>query len=122
MDFSQKLALVHRQSGFKGRMANRSSTAAGLTLALLLAALTLPGGAFAEVEGYPDPAPKPQFSLTVTPVYQFPAHLGGGGTLRVTGVLVSADVVKQFDRDSGWASASIMIFLTTPFQAPPAFR
>jgi hypothetical protein len=99
--FFPEAGRVHRQSGFKGRMANRSLTAAGLTLALLLAALTLPGAALAQVEGYPDPAPRPQFSLSVTPVYQFPAHLGGGGTLSLTGVLVSADVVKQFDRRLG---------------------
>jgi hypothetical protein len=64
-------------------------------------ALTLPRGGSAEVEGYPDPATRPQFSLTVTPVFQLPAHLGGGGRLGVTGVLVSADVVKQFDRRLG---------------------
>ena len=68
---------------------------------LLLLVLITPPGAFAEVEGYPDPARKPQFSLTVTPMFQFPAHLGGGGRLSVTGVFVSADVVKKFDRRLG---------------------
>jgi len=69
-----------------------------LLILLLPLALILPRSAFAEVEGYPDPARKPRFSLAVTPIYQFPAHLGGGGSLSVTGVFVSADVVKQFDR------------------------
>jgi hypothetical protein len=34
-------------------------------------------------------------------MFQFPAHLGGGGRLSVTGVFVSADVVKKFDRRLG---------------------
>ena len=81
---------------------NRStSTWAILIILLVLSALILSGGAFAEVEGYPGPGRKPQFSLTVTPMYQFPAHLGGGGWLSVTGVFVRADVVKQFDRRLG---------------------
>ena len=78
-----------------------TSTWAILIILLLLLDLILTPVAFAEVEGYPHPTQKPQFSLTVTPMFQFPAHLGGGGRLSVTGVFVSADVVKKFDRRLG---------------------
>lgn len=89
------------QSDFEVSPDRSPSTWGILLILLLLLALTLPRGAFAEVEGYPAPARKPKFSLAVTPMYQFPAHLGGGGRLSVTGVFVSADVVKQFDRKLG---------------------
>ncbi len=86
---------------FDGRVKHCSPGAAILAIVLLFMVLAFPRGAFPEVEGYPDPARKPQFSLAVTPIFQFPAHLGGGGWLSVTGVFVSADVVKKFDRRHG---------------------
>jgi hypothetical protein len=93
---------VHRLGGEVGVNLGRTTYSwIILTNFLLLLALILPCAALAEVEGYPDRTGKPQFSLTVTPMFQFPAPLGGGGRLSVTGVFVNADVVKQFDRRLG---------------------
>jgi hypothetical protein len=38
---------------------------------------------WAEGEGYPEPSRDIRFSLSVTPTYQFPAHVDGGGKLSV---------------------------------------
>lgn len=99
--FFSKAGRRRRQAGLVGRMAKRILTATGLTLALLLAASALPRGACAQLEGYPAPASKPQFSLTVTPIFQLPAHLGGGGNLSITGVLVKADIIKRINPKLG---------------------
>ncbi|MGQ9688525.1 MAG: hypothetical protein ACUVXF_07030 [Desulfobaccales bacterium] len=53
-------------------------------------ALGLPGGAGAEVEGYSRPTSKPQISVSAVPVFQFPARLGGGGRLSITGLALRA--------------------------------
>ncbi len=79
-----------------GREAERLGVRFFWVLVLVLAFLVFPRDGFGELEGYPAPSRAPQFSVTVSPIFQFPAHLGGGGRLGITGVFVNADVVKKF--------------------------
>lgn len=72
-------------------------------LVVLWAVLTLalPTLLFAEVGGYPEPTPDPSFSFTVMPVYQFPVHVDGGGTLGVFSLYSYADISKQINEKLG---------------------
>ncbi len=69
-----------------------------LGVVLLLACPTL---LWAEVEGYPEPTPEPNFQVRVMPVYQFPSNVDGGGDLGVFSLFSYADVSKQINEKWG---------------------
>lgn len=85
-----------------GRMANplpRWRLPAVLILIVLL--LGFPALLSAAVGGFPEPTPDLRFSFTVMPVYQFPVHVDGGGTLGVFSLYAFADISKQIDQNLG---------------------
>jgi hypothetical protein len=72
-----------------------------LTLFLVVLFQGFPGLLSADVQGFPEPQPDPTFSFRVMPVYQFPVHVDGGGTLGVFSLYSFADFSKQIDEKLG---------------------
>jgi hypothetical protein len=77
---------------------SRLSALLALGAVLILAFPTL---LLAEVEGFPEPTPEGSLTLRVMPVYQFPSHVDGGGTLAVFSLYSYADFSKQINDKLG---------------------
>ena len=71
------------------------------TLLSIVMATVFPTLLCAEGEGYPESSRDIRFSLSVTPTYQFPAHIDGGGKLSVVSYNLRADAKKQINPELG---------------------
>ena len=91
-------------ANYYGRASATGAKSLVFTLfALLSIAITtvFPTLLWAEGEGYPEPSRDIRFSLSVTPTYQFPVHVDGGGTLSVISYHLRADAKKQINPKLG---------------------
>jgi len=79
----------------------KSMVIAFFTLLSIIMATVFPTLLWAEGEGYPEPSRDIRFSLSVTPTYQFPAHVDGGGKLSVVSYHLRADAKKQINPELG---------------------
>ena len=85
---------------FRRTSAIRAKTLFFVFLSMVMATV-FPTVLWAEIEGYRKPSRDIRFSLSVTPMYQFPAHIDGGGKLSVVSYHLSADAKKQISPDLG---------------------
>jgi len=90
-----------RQKGRKADPLSRWRLPAVLTLYLIILLAAFPALLSANVGGFPEPTPDPTFSFRVMPVYQFPVHVDGGGTLGVFSLYSYADISKQLNQNLG---------------------
>jgi hypothetical protein len=88
------------QSGRSRTYALRSRLPALLVLGAVLV-LVFPALLWARVGGFPEPTPEPSLKLSVMPVYQFPSHVDGGGSLGVFSLYSYADFTKQINQNLG---------------------
>jgi len=79
----------------------KSMVIAFFTLLSIVMATVFPTLLWAEGEGYPESSRDIRFSLSVTPTYQFPAHVDGGGKLSVVSYHLRADAKKQINPELG---------------------
>jgi hypothetical protein len=79
----------------------KSMVIAFFTLLSIVMATVFPTLLWAEGAGYPEPSRDIRFSLAVTPTYQFPAHVDGGGKLSVVSYHLRADAKKQINPELG---------------------
>jgi len=79
----------------------KSMVIAFFTLLSIVMATVFPTLLWAEGAGYPEPSRDIRFSLAVTPAYQFPTHVDGGGKLSVVSYHLRADAKKQINPELG---------------------
>lgn len=90
-------------------------------LSLLITLLILPGVLAARVRPYPEPMEELRFSLTGLPLYQFPSHVDGGGTLSVFTLIFCADLSKQLNEKLGAGVRFSYIYDAYDFSGLTAF-
>ena len=79
----------------------KSMVIAFFTLLSIVMATVFPTLLWAEGEGYPESSRDIRFSLSVTPTYQFPAHVDGGGKISLVSYHLRADAKKQINPELG---------------------